>query len=88
MFSNFKKKIKDPPLHFRKMKFEEEEKVVRENMEREARQEATTTFVEASQSKDKGKAIIETHGSAHSSQEMEAHQRGEEFKQGLAKVSG
>ena len=48
MFSNFKKKIKDPPLHFRKMKFEEEEKVVRENMEREARQQVARASASAS----------------------------------------
>ena len=33
----YKKEIKESTLHFRKLKFEEEEKVVRENMEREAR---------------------------------------------------
>ena len=48
MFSNFKNKIKDATLHFRKMKFEEEEKVVRENMEREARKQASLAFALAS----------------------------------------
>ena len=83
----YQKEIKESTLHFRKLKFEEEEKVVRENMDRETRQQATTTFASTSQSKDKGKIVIEAPGSAHSSQEMEALQRGEEFKQGLSKLS-
>ena len=36
----YQKEIKDSTLHFIKLKFEEEEKVVRENMEREARKQA------------------------------------------------
>ena len=36
----YQKEIKEFTLHFIKLKFEEEEKVVRENMEREARQQA------------------------------------------------
>ena len=65
MFSNFKKKIKDPTLHFRKMKFEEEEKVVRENMEREARQKVEVASTSASQSKYKGKFVVETPSNTH-----------------------
>ena len=34
----YQKEMKEYILHFRKLKFEEEEKVVRENMEKEARQ--------------------------------------------------
>ena len=56
-------------------------------MEREARKKAVAYSTSTSQSKDKGKVVIETLGSAHSSQEMEALQIGEEFKQGLAKLS-
>ena len=56
-------------------------------MEREARQQAASASTLVSQSKDKGKDVIESPGSAHSSQEMEALQRGEEFKQGLSKLS-
>ena len=56
-------------------------------MEREARQQATTTSSSTSQSKDKENYVIETPGSTHPSQELEALQRGEEFKQGLAKLS-
>ena len=56
-------------------------------MEREGRQQAATASASASQSKYKCKAVIETPGSAHSSQEMEALQKGEEFKQGLANLS-
>ena len=56
-------------------------------MEREARQQEATTSASTSQSKYKGKYVIKTPGSGHSSQEMEALQRGEEFKQGIAKLS-
>ena len=56
-------------------------------MDREAIQQATTASASTSQYKDKGKAVIETPRSTHSSQEMEVLQRGEEFKQGLVKLS-
>ena len=83
----YQKSLKESTLHFRKLRFDAEEKFHRENMEREARPQATIASASASQSKDKGKAVIETPGNAHSSQEMEVLQRGEEFKQGLAKLS-
>ena len=38
----YQKEMKEFTLHFRKLKFEAEEKVHRENMEREARQQAAT----------------------------------------------
>ena len=46
----YQKEMKDFTLHFRKLKFEEEEKVVRENMEREARQQVVVASTSTSQS--------------------------------------
>ena len=63
----YQKDIKQSTLHFRKLIFDVEEKVHRENMERESRPQATIASVSTSQSKDKGKAVIETPWSAHSS---------------------
>ena len=83
----YKKYMKQSTLNFRKLRFDVEEKVQRENMEREARQQVAAAYPSISQSKYKGKDVIETLRRAHSSQEMEALQRGEEFKQGLAKLT-
>ena len=68
------------------MEFEAEDKLDRENMEREARQQGTTTPSSTLYLKGKGKAVIETYGSGQSSQEMEVLQRGEAFKLGLVKL--
>ena len=56
-------------------------------MEREARQQGTTTSSLALQLKEKGKAVIGTYGSGQSSQEMEFLERGKALKLGLAKLS-
>ena len=56
-------------------------------MEREAIQQAIAPSATALQSKEKGKDVIETHGSGQPSQEMEVLQRGEAFKLGLAKLN-
>ena len=69
------------------MEFEAEDKLDRENMEREARQQGTTTSSSTLQLKEKGKAVIKTYGSGQSSQEMEVLERGKAFKLGLAKLS-
>ena len=79
--------MKQSTLHFRKLRFDAEETIHTENTEREARHQVVVASASTFQSKDKGKAVIETPGIAHSSQEMEALQRGEEFKKGLAKLS-
>ena len=58
-------------------------------MEKEARQQAaaTSSSVSASQSKDKGKDVIETTVIAHSSQLDEALHKGEEFMRNIEKFS-
>ena len=85
----YQKEIKETTLCKRRSKFEAEDKLDKENMEREARearQQGTIASSLALQSKEKGKAAIETYGSGQYSQEMEVLQRGEAFKLGLVKL--
>ena len=69
------------------MEFEVEDKLDRENMEREVRQQGITVSSSALQLKEKGKDVIETYGSGQHSQEMEVLERGKSFKIGLGKLS-
>ena len=80
------KEIKEITLCKRRLEFEAEDKLDREKMEREARQQVTTTSSSTLQLKGKGNSVIETYGSGQSSQEMEVLQRGEAFKLGLVKL--
>ena len=82
----YQKEIKETTLCKRRSIFEAEDKLDRENMEREARQQAITASALTLQLKEKGKAVIETHGGGQSLQEMEVLQRGEAFKLGLVKL--
>ena len=50
-------------LYIRRSKFEAEDKLDRENMEREARQQGIVASSSALQSKEKEKVVIETYGS-------------------------
>jgi len=59
----YQKEIKETTLCKRRSIFEAEDKLDRENMEREARQQGTTTSSSTLQLKEKGKAVIETYGS-------------------------
>ena len=81
------KEIKEATLCKRRSKFEAEDKLDRENMEREARQQGTTSSSTALQLKEKGKDVIETYGSGQSLQEMEVLERGKVFKLVPAKLS-
>ena len=59
------------------------------NIEKEEREQEKTSsfFASASQSKHKGKAVMDTPMSTHSLQMLEALHKGEEFKQNLVKIS-
>ena len=84
----YQKYIKQTTLHFRKLKFDAEDKTHMENMEKEARQQETTnsSSVSASQPKDKGKSVMETDVIAHSSQLDEVRHKGEEFMRNIEKL--
>ena len=57
------KEIKEMTLYIRILKFEAEDKLHTENMEKEVRQQVIEPSTLALQSKEKGKAVIETNGS-------------------------
>ena len=66
-----KKEIKEMTLYIRRSKFEAEDKLDRENMEREAKTARNNNFLPSIAVESERKAIIETHGSGQSSQDME-----------------
>ena len=70
------KEIKETTLYIRRSKFEAEDKIYRENMEREARQQEIATSAPALQSKEKGKFVIETHGNGQYSQRWKFFKEG------------
>ena len=81
------KEIKEITLCKRRLELEAEDKLDRENMEREARHQGIAASSSALQLKEKGKAVIEIYGSGQSSQELEVIERGKAFKLGLAKLN-
>ena len=67
----YQKEIKETTLCKRRSKFEAEDKIDRENMEREAKTASNNNFLPSIAVESERKAIIETHGSGQSSQDME-----------------
>ena len=84
----YQKDLKESVLHFRKVKLAIEENLQRKNIEKEAK-DKVVRFVAAlsAQSKDKGKAILETPMRTQPSQMLETIHKGAEFKRYLENLS-
>ena len=84
----YHKDLKIYVLHFRQVKLTVDENLQRHNLEKEAKEQATSSsFALATKSKDKGKAVLEIHARTQPSLMIETLYKGAEFKKSIENLS-